>query len=713
LSALLGLLKGHPLSLVQAACSIREENLRVNDYIEDYKSASGIAIPTLHDYHRDAGFLSARMNLDHMRRIDINAVRLARLFAFFDRNNLNYDLLSIPIKDIFTRHQPKWLRDIASDKKEFDTLVRKLLRHAILMPCEGMEESFTMHSTVQALCQNDCMDIESEEYIRLAASMICSAIPRSSTPDQELVRYKLLPHAELLVEHLTRFEKKADGGLRDSTVLTYYHVLATLFDSVSRVEKALTLWEMCLKGRRDVLGTGHVDTLHTMFNLANFYNASRKLNTNDAAKAIELYQQCILGYPRVLDPNHQDVVHCYTNLGCLYTDLGRWTEAKGLYMQVLGLSEENQLLEAMQSRDTHQFDPDTVTNLGLVCWRLEEHAEAELLLRYALTKFSCTPGRKNEVASYDLLNNLGLLYRDIGRLTVAEGVTLESLNGKRKAWGEKHASTLRSKFNLGTIYAEQQKYTEAETVFLELLDAAHEVFDYDYPENVVVNSLGNLYIEMNHFADAEVMLIRSYKARKLQLGECHYKTADTANNLAVLYRKQKRFEDCENWIQITADAYKVAYGPESLQWASTLTLTALMKKAQVDIRGAALWYEQSIKAHVKAAGTDHIETLRVEYDLAVLYEDLGDFKNGYPHARRAVAGLRKTAGKGSKEVLDATWVLANIHMHAGKPREAVLLMKLVVQGFADLKGNGNGMTVAATKRLAQCTQALRKESRST
>jgi hypothetical protein len=153
------------------------------------------------------------MNLDHMRRIDVNAVRLARLFAFFDRNNLNYDLLSILIKDIFTRHQPKWLRDIALDKKEFDILVRKLLRHAILMPCEGMEESFTMHSTVQALCQNDCMDIESEEYIRLAASMICSAIPRSSTPDQELVRYNLLPHAELLVEHLKRFEKKADGGI--------------------------------------------------------------------------------------------------------------------------------------------------------------------------------------------------------------------------------------------------------------------------------------------------------------------------------------------------------------------------------------------------------------------------------------------------------------------------------------------------------------------
>jgi hypothetical protein len=63
-----------------------------------------------------------------------------------------------------------------------------------------------------------------------------------------------------------------------------------------------------------------------------------------------------------------------------------------------------------------------------------------------------------------------------------------------------------------------------------------------------VNSLGNLYIEMNYFVDAEVMLICLYKARKLQLGECYYKTADTANNLAVLYRKQKRFEDCENWI---------------------------------------------------------------------------------------------------------------------------------------------------------------------
>jgi tetratricopeptide (TPR) repeat protein len=709
MAALLSLLKGHPLSLVQAACSIREEYIPIDDYIKEYRSGGDIIQLELHDYHRDAGFLSARMNLDHVRRIDINAVRLARLFAFFDRNNLNYDLLSIPTKDMFTAHQPKWLQDVASDRTRFQKLVRLLVKHAILMSCEEIEQSFTMHSTVQALCRNDCLDVEAEAYIRLSASMICSAIPRSSAPDQELVRYRLLPHAEQLVTHLKRFERETGDHIGDSTVLPYYHRLAILFEGVSQFTKAQTVLGTCLKGRRDILGEDHVDTLHTMFTLAAFFHTHQELNPTNAAQAIELYQKCIAGYTKIFGPDHRDVTDCYNNLATLYDDLGRWAEAKTLYIQGLGFETEKQLLEIVKTKEPGGLDPDPITNLGVLYWKLGEHTQSEILLRYALAAFSTMPGRDNEVATYDLLNNLGLLLRDMGKLAAAEEATLGSLKGKRKAWGEKHESTSRSKLNLGIIYAAQQKYTEAEAIYLEVLDVDADMSGYDRFNTSVIHSLGALYHKTKRYADAEVMFLRAYKASNLIYGKNHHKTADVANNLAVLYRTQKRFDDCELWIQITADAYIDTYGPESLQWASTLTLTAAMKKAQGSIRAAIMWYKRSVEAHIKAVGPDHIETLRVEYSLAVQYEDMGDFENGYPHARRAVAGLRKTAGKGSKELLDAMWVLVNMHMHAKNPRSAVALMKLVVQGSAELNGYGHGMTMAATERLTQCQQKLNEE----
>jgi tetratricopeptide (TPR) repeat protein len=60
------------------------------------------------------------------------------------------------------------------------------------------------------------------------------------------------------------------------------------------------------------------------------------------------------------------------------------------------------------------------------------------------------------------VNNLGVLYRDQGKLAEAEQMYQRALIGKEKALGLDHISTLETVHNLGILYWNQGKLAETE-----------------------------------------------------------------------------------------------------------------------------------------------------------------------------------------------------------------------------------------------------------
>jgi Tfp pilus assembly protein PilF len=63
------------------------------------------------------------------------------------------------------------------------------------------------------------------------------------------------------------------------------------------------------------------------------------------------------------------------------------------------------------------------------------------------------------------INNLGVLYRDQGRLIDAERMYHRALAGKEKAWGPDYTSTLDTVNNLGLLYADQGCLADAERMY--------------------------------------------------------------------------------------------------------------------------------------------------------------------------------------------------------------------------------------------------------
>src|SRR5437763_403721 len=65
----------------------------------------------------------------------------------------------------------------------------------------------------------------------------------------------------------------------------------------------------------------------------------------------------------------------------------------------------------------------------------------------------------------DTVNNLGVLYKEKGKLAEAEAMYQRALAGNEKTLGPEHTTTLDTVNNLGLLYNDQGKLAEAEAMY--------------------------------------------------------------------------------------------------------------------------------------------------------------------------------------------------------------------------------------------------------
>jgi tetratricopeptide (TPR) repeat protein len=87
---------------------------------------------------------------------------------------------------------------------------------------------------------------------------------------------------------------------------------------------------------------------------------------------------------------------------------------------------------------------------------------------------------------------------------------IRALDGYEKAWGLDHISTLVTVNNLGILYADINKYKEAEEMYMRALDGKEKALGLDHTSTLgTVNNLGNLYAVINKYKEAEEMYTRT------------------------------------------------------------------------------------------------------------------------------------------------------------------------------------------------------------
>jgi tetratricopeptide (TPR) repeat protein len=91
------------------------------------------------------------------------------------------------------------------------------------------------------------------------------------------------------------------------------------------------------------------------------------------------------------------------------------------------------------------------------------------------------------------VHNLGDLYSNQGRLTEAEQMYVRALAGREKALGPDHTTTLITVHNLGNLYNDQGKLAEAEQMYQRALLGLQNSLGSEHPSTmIVINNMKTL-----------------------------------------------------------------------------------------------------------------------------------------------------------------------------------------------------------------------------
>ncbi|GKU15484.1 unnamed protein product, partial [Fusarium langsethiae] len=308
-------LDGLPLALATAGAYIDQVAMSCAEYLELYKESWGgllASSPQLLSYEDRAMYSTWNISYQNVKKRNRSSAMLLKLWAYFDHDDLWYDLLCGADESA-----PPWLQAL-TDKLTFMNSIRVLCDHglvdanAVIGTSEVGSPGYSVHGCVHAWMIDALHKQTDTDMVQLAARCVASLVPSTKEKEYWRIQQRLLQHADRCFEMMAE-----DTGIPDFEPWIN-GAFGNLYADQGRLDKAEAMYERALEGKEKALGPGHTSTLETVNNLGSLYKAQGRLD-----KAEAMYERALQGYEKALGPEHTSTLNTVNNLGNLYRNQGR------------------------------------------------------------------------------------------------------------------------------------------------------------------------------------------------------------------------------------------------------------------------------------------------------------------------------------------------------------------------------------------------------
>ncbi|KAI6762109.1 hypothetical protein HG531_002662 [Fusarium graminearum] len=513
-------LDGLPLALATAGAYLNQVAISCAEYLKLYKESWGRlqeSSPQLLSYEDRAMYSTWNISYQNVERRNKSSAMLLKLWAYFDYNDLWYELLCGA-----DQWAPPWL-EVLKDKLAFMESIRILCDHglaeanAVIGGNEAGSAGYSVHGCVHAW-MFDVLHTETDtDMVQLAATCVASLIQSRDDKEYWRLQRRLLQHVDRCLEMMTELKGRPD------LVSWICESFGNLLMDQDRLKAAEEMYERALQEKEKRLGPNDILTLNTAHNLGLAYANQGRFHEAEA-----IYERALHGYEKVLRPDHISTLDTVHNLGILYFDQDRLDEAEAMYKRAL---------EGYQVA----FGPENtltltaINNLGGLYVFQGRLDEAEAICKRALKGWENTGGPMH-VSTLTAVNNLGRLYARQGRLDEAEIMCERALQGKEKALGPKHTLTLNTVSNLAQIYVAQGRFDEAEVMYKRVLKGREELSGAATAKAHLLaletlETLGNLYQRTDRPELAERFYLQAHDGLQEVFGNDSERARNVRNRL--------------------------------------------------------------------------------------------------------------------------------------------------------------------------------------
>ncbi|EHK49666.1 hypothetical protein TRIATDRAFT_280830 [Trichoderma atroviride IMI 206040] len=493
-------LDGLPLALASAGAYLEQVPITCTEYLQEYqKSWVQLHEGTSELPSYDKALCTTwNISYTHIEKQNSNAALLLRQWAYFDNNDIWYELLQ------GGEYKPDWLRDLTKDRLTFHGVMKLLCNHGLVQASlldtpnaaqRAGSAGYSVHACVHSWMIHVLNQHLCEEMTRAALHCVASYVLEPEQPESLSKQRRLLRHADRCYDMINTIEVR-----NEELELTYN--LGSQYFFQGRFGGAEAMYERALQG------------LQRRFK-----------------KAGALLSWALEGRRKVWGPEHSSTLETVVNLGLLYYEQDRFREAEAMYERALQGQEKVLGPE-------HPATLITVGNLRHVYASQARYEEAEAMYERALQGFEKVLGPENP-ATLNTVGHLGSLYTSQARFEEAEAMYKRTLKGFEKAWGPEHLLTLGTMTNLGILYSEQCRFNEAKAQFEQTLTGYEKTLGLKSMKTNLnalscLQSFGNLYYKQGELQNAREYYIRAQEGCLVVYG------ADTPIHRYVTYNSRVR-----------------------------------------------------------------------------------------------------------------------------------------------------------------------------
>lgn len=285
----------------------------------------------------------------------------------------------------------------------------------------------------------------------------------------------------------------------------------------------------------------------------------------------------------------------------------------------------------------------------------------------------------------EILNNLGISYKEVGLYQKADMLLQQSLQIRKQNNGEPLDQMIHTLNNLGIVKRILGQYTQAEALYLEAIQKQKERFGVDKPEYTnLLNNLGLLYFTLGMNEKASQLYEECRDLRLQLMGKESMPYIQILNNLAAVHHHTRLYEQAQSeYLEVIAFLEKKnmlshpAYEKALKNYASLLLTTGQYDSAMALI-------ERALAGIVSKYGTENLTYAKFLSERSYAYfltARLPQSLSGYKEAFRI---LIRTVGIRNQETIHLLSRLAEALLKSGEIESAFRVYLKVVTLQNDL-----------------------------
>lgn len=348
--------------------------------------------------------------------------------------------------------------------------------------------------------------------------------------------------------------------------------------------------------------------------------------------------------------------------------LGNYAEAEASLKQILPLALHHQ-------SETN----DVKARLASLYTSMNKLAEAEVL--YAEIKpYYESQAKAAELQYVNFLGNYAAFLQANSDFALAEQMLLQSIETKKRLFGEESPSYLSSYENLGVLHLTLGKYSKSKEILASVYEAKNtsEAFE-EVSKAYTLNNLGVICRAMGEFGKAEEYFLQSLAYYEQSLGKNHIYCANVSNELGILYMKMGNTKAAHVQLESALAIFQSSYGKNHIDYVSALENLASLNYMEGEIETSKTQLEEALEIDKAILGIEHPLYSKTLHNLASILEELGDYDRASELYTESLEIAEKNFGKEHPSYANTLYNLAVLKQEQEQYEEAKGLFQEVVR----------------------------------